>query len=793
MRRLAKYLFVFILTVCGILIAFTVFLHFVNLNPYQKSIATMAAKSIGRQIEIKGHIDINLFPYPKLILNNVSLPNANWGSEPIMASVGHVEASISFLSLFSDMIIIRSIRLDDVIILIEQNDQQISNWTLKKIFPSADTEDEKCGHNPDKIIALPLMVESADLSNITLTVRSPESTDQVYHFSSFSLQPDKSDIFILKASGELSGNPMSLNGKITSKASVVAHGSVNVELQASFGGAQLTGQLATSRLATLVDLQGTFNLSVNDIQNILKKEKIEAPLTGPLTADVTVNFDGSVTRATVTVKVEGITTTVDGSYTDKQLELSSTLTPLSRFGELFDLQGLSADALTLKSRITKSVANDFEIEQFQANVDENQLGALGTINKDGDVNVSLTLASPDLSTLLETLPTVDFNATASVLNSAEKIVVSDLAATFDKSDINGNFSICKGDKNLITANLTSTFLDLRPFSETFEPGADAKQVSSAGAAKESTEAQTELENHYVFQKVPLQLTPLERLETDAKFSVDHFYHDKSELKDVVINASVHNGHVDAKFKCASPNEGHAAGKIDLKIQDEKAIVDTVLSMSDFRVNLLKSPGLAPEEIPPISVSIELKSDGSSPRELAAATNGRILFTQGSGKINNNMMEMYSNDFIIQLVHYLNPFSQSEEFSQWDCTVISVNIVDGLATIDGMLALGEKVMIVGGGDIDLKTEKLNVKFNTKPRSGIGISADMFVAPFIKATGTIASPGIGLNKKGTLLTGTAAFATGGLSLVLQRVFHRVTAGGDHCEDVLKTVGEHTNFKF
>jgi hypothetical protein len=30
------------------------------------------------------------------------------------------------------------------------------------------------------------------------------------------------------------------------------------------------------------------------------------------------------------------------------------------------------------------------------------------------------------------------------------------------------------------------------------------------------------------------------------------------------------------------------------------------------------------------------------------------------------------------------------------------------------------MIVGGGDIDLNTEKLNIEFNTKPRKGVGVS-------------------------------------------------------------------------
>lgn len=103
------------------------------------------------------------------------------------------------------------------------------------------------------------------------------------------------------------------------------------------------------------------------------------------------------------------------------------------------------------------------------------------------------------------------------------------------------------------------------------------------------------------------------------------------------------------------------------------------------------------------------------------------------------------------------------------------------------------MIVGGGDIDLKTEMLNIEFNTKPRKGVGISADMFVTPFVKLKGTLANPSVGLNKKGTLLTGGAAIATGGLSLLVKAAFDRATAEADQCEKVLETAGQHTRYDF
>ena len=193
------------------------------------------------------------------------------------------------------------------------------------------------------------------------------------------------------------------------------------------------------------------------------------------------------------------------------------------------------------------------------------------------------------------------------------------------------------------------------------------------------------------------------------------------------------------------------------------------------------------------MSLELETAGASPRELASVANGRILITQGPGKMDNATMEKFSGDIFAQLFGALNPHAKDEEFSNWDCTIVSANIVDGQVTFDGMLAQGEKVMIVGGGSIDLETEKLDVEFLTKYRSGVGISADLFVKPFVKLKGTLASPRIGLNEKGTLLSGGAAVATGGASILVKTALDRATAEDDQCEKTLEVVGDHIRYAF
>ena len=127
-------------------------------------------------------------------------------------------------------------------------------------------------------------------------------------------------------------------------------------------------------------------------------------------------------------------------------------------------------------------------------------------------------------------------------------------------------------------------------------------------------------------------------------------------------------------------------------------------------------------------------------------------------------------------------SREDPTSRLECGIIAVDIKDGLAKVEPLMLQSDKLLVLAGGTLDLNTEKLNFEFNTKPREGVGVSADMFVTPFVSLEGTLASPGVGMNETGTLLTAGAAFATGGLSLLYQGIADRATGAMDQCEGTM-----------
>ena len=149
-----------------------------------------------------------------------------------------------------------------------------------------------------------------------------------------------------------------------------------------------------------------------------------------------------------------------------------------------------------------------------------------------------------------------------------------------------------------------------------------------------------------------------------------------------------------------------------------------------------------------------------------------------------LVNMFGGDLLGELVGKLNPFAAQDPYTQLECTVARVDIVNGQVSVKPVLVQTEKVTIIALGAIDLGSEALKFDFNTRPRSGIGVSAGMFTNPFIELAGTLASPRLGVGAKGAT-AGAAAAATGGMTVRAQGVIDRVRGSQDECKPTLEAV--------
>jgi uncharacterized protein involved in outer membrane biogenesis len=113
-----------------LIVAAVLYLSFADLNWLKPRIESAVADATGRQLKLGGAFDIDIGPSPAIVLEDVSLSNAEWGSQPMLATIGHVSARLGFWSLISAPARVKEFRLHDVEVLLETNEEGQGNWAM---------------------------------------------------------------------------------------------------------------------------------------------------------------------------------------------------------------------------------------------------------------------------------------------------------------------------------------------------------------------------------------------------------------------------------------------------------------------------------------------------------------------------------------------------------------------------------------------------------------------------------------------------------------------------------------
>jgi AsmA protein len=399
-------------------------------------------------------------------------------------------------------------------------------------------------------------------------------------------------------------------------------------------------------------------------------------------------------------------------------------------------------------------------------------GSLGRATEAG-TEVAIRLAGPSLRSLDPNLPASPIDLSLAARLDAGKLVLDAIDARVGKSDLSGTLRIDMVDKTAISGKLRSKRLDLTALAPP-EQG----QAGSEPAPRESPH------RAYVFTEEPLPFDRLDTTDLDLDTHIDSLVYRNMTLSDVATRITLKGGNLLVTNTFTGSQGGRAAGEIALVTSDRSASLDLDLRMRDLRLNLASGDVTDPDQIPPIDITLDIRSSGGSPRALASSASGRLLLTQGAGLIENKLIGMFGGDFLTNLFSALNPFSEEDEFTNTECAILALDVTGGDADITALYAQGAKVKYVGDGEIDLGSEALDIEFRTAARKGVGVSPAMFATPFVKLKGTLASPSIALDKKGALL----AAGTGGLSVILRAVVDRFSSGEDQCAETLASVGGH-----
>ncbi len=504
----------------------------------------------------------------------------------------------------------------------------------------------------------------------------------------------------------------------------------------------------------------------------------------PFSVDGTIALGQAGARVRIDASVAETTLQVNALLSPKQVKFDGSVSPLSKLGRLFAIDGLPAADLGLAGTLLLG-ADHYELRDGSAKLldVESRINARVPRSGDAPIELEISINAPNLKEIRAELPMLALSSTATARLSAGEISVDPFEIKVGESDYSGSLRVARGDPTSVVLKGKSKLLDFTPVQQPAAPAdASATEASGPHAGTAAAPARDAPASKWVLGEEPLPLDRLAALSVDADLAVGEVRSRDARIHDVALALKNERGMLQLKTRFDIEQGGSAEGNVQLATQGSNAELSVDIDARDLRLNVASGDVDDPSQIPPIGLLASLRSKGGSPRALASAVNGRVVLTQGAGRIENAAVGLASGDILSQLFTALNPLAKEEKYSSWDCTVIGLKLADGVGTLEPMLAQEKKLQIVGAGTLDLRSEKLDIEFNTKPRTGVGVTADMFVTPFVKVTGTLAQPGLSLNAKGTILAGGAAVLTGGISLLVRGLADRAAAEGDACGKAL-----------
>ncbi len=286
----------------------------------------------------------------------------------------------------------------------------------------------------------------------------------------------------------------------------------------------------------------------------------------------------------------------------------------------------------------------------------------------------------------------------------------------------------------------------------------------------------------VFSTAPLPFALLDALDFKLGATVGELKLAESELETVRLAATLDDRRLRVSQFSALIDKGTLVASLDIDAARDVPRVRHTLKLDNVSMTPLVSKAAANRfRGGRVRLALEVDSKGQSMAELAAASNGSAVVSVHEVDIASRGASLASTDLMLNAFSLLNPLARSNDHELVECAVFNFPITDGrAAAATGIGIRTRRLSILGGGTIDLASERLDIGVNPKPREGLGLNLAGF-ADFIRIGGTLREPvpttdGAGMASAGVKVG--AAFATGGLSLLAEGLLDRAGSDVDVC---------------
>jgi len=424
--------------------------------------------------------------------------------------------------------------------------------------------------------------------------------------------------------------------------------------------------------------------------------------------------------------------------------------------------------------------NRFDLESIdvQGRPRNAQLAVKGSIKnviENPRPELDVALSAKTLRQLDKTLPDVGPVSVSAKARPRGKIIeIRALAAKVGKSDLSGSATVdISGDRPVANAKLRSTQIDLK------ELAPPAEKTDTGTVAEKPVDGK-------VFSADPLPLDALQKINGNIALAVGRLITPKLTFEKLDAVVKLDNGNL-----TITPAVQVAGGtvdgtiNIDARAKPAKFSADVGAKKVSIGVLTKELRGYETSKGLDSNLKMKLRGQGDSLRALMGGLDGDIRLAIGEGRLNNDVLDRVGADLVTQMLSVAVPTDEEEKTTAFKCAVVRFAVVKGDAIADQTLVMEtDKVLVIGGGLIDLKTENMDLGAKLAARKGIRIGAGT-LSSLARVQGTLANPQVGTDLTGLAETGARvgiAVATGGLSLLAESVYGRVSEDEQPCETAL-----------
>ncbi len=346
--------------------------------------------------------------------------------------------------------------------------------------------------------------------------------------------------------------------------------------------------------------------------------------------------------------------------------------------------------------------------------------------------------------------------------SARVYALEDMDIRHGRSHLTGSCTIgLAGPRPSVSLDLTSDLLDLGRVTEALDAEGVSTAHETSGGAGRNTDR--------VFPADPLPVDALRSVDALVSLQAGEVILPWALFMDVRIGVELKNGRLTMDPFQAATGEGRIQGRVRAEAVPSGLKTTLALQADDVDLEGLAGGFQGGDRLSGrLRAGMDLQGEGRSIAAVMAGLDGKIRLAVSNGTLDDRYLELLGSDLSAGILRLLNPVKDTGETVQVNCLISMLEIHRGLAKIAVLVFDTPTMTVRGGGDIDLRTEALNVALDPRPKEGldtaVGGRLSLSLGELTKnfrLGGTLARPKLALDPTQTMTT--IAKGLGGMLLL------------------------------